>query len=213
MDYVELLSIHIPKTAGTSFYRILEQIYGDQVSISYKRRDVKPLLYNGVLNIAAPIRVMHGHFFYREVQQFKEAKVICWLRDPVDRVISNFHFFKDGLRNPERNPINYEHNKHRIDEDLLTYASRPENRNRMCEFLEGIAVEDLFFIGRQSHFEEDIKRLGRLLAWPHDILLPTLNKGRVQTALTDVNIRATISTLNNEDLVLYEKALELISIN
>ena len=36
---IELISIHVPKTGGQSFYQVLKQVYGDRLSISYRRRD------------------------------------------------------------------------------------------------------------------------------------------------------------------------------
>lgn len=215
---LDLLSIHIPKTAGTSFYHVLSQVYGTTLSVSYKRKHLKPLLLDGQLSlqsIAQDIRVIHGHFYYQEVKQLHQAtnaKVICWLRDPVDRLISNYDFFIAGLQNPSRNPVNYEHNKHRLNEDLLTYASKEENRNRMHDFLAGIDLESLFFIGRQEKFTEDIKRLGLLLGWPM-IEVPQLNKKiRSDASMKqyDTSIRHELASLNQLDVMLYQKALALI---
>lgn len=206
---LELISIHIPKTAGTSFYHCLQCVYGPDISISYKRRDVQPLLHNGQIPAMAVqhLRAIHGHFKYREVRQLHhatQAKVICWLRDPVARVISNFRFFKAGLNNPQRNPPDYKRNKHRIDEDLITYARRPENRNRMSDFLAGIAPEELFFVGRQSHYTDDLQRLRQLLGWPA-VQPVSLNRSAVAEPTIEVTELEAIRALNPLDVALWEK--------
>lgn len=150
--------------------------------------------------------VIHGHFTYREIEAIhlkSQAPVICWLRHPVDRVISNYHFFMEGLRNPARNPLQYELNKHRISEDLFRYAQRAENRNRMGKFLSGISFESLFFVGVMERFEQDVGKLGEMLDWP-PINIPKMNQGLAVE--TDREIRKKILALNQEDYSLYLQA-------
>ncbi|MEO1516251.1 MAG: sulfotransferase family 2 domain-containing protein [Bacteroidota bacterium] len=217
---IELLSIHIPKTGGTSFYHLLQEVYGNSLSISYKRRDYKRALREcGSLERALPagLRVLHGHLYYRELAALHRRdrpKVICWLRHPVDRVVSNFRFFKAGLRQPDRNRANYEQNKHRIDESLLEYARMAENCNRMSDFLDGLALEDLFFIGFLEQFEEDVRQLGRLLAWPPTDV-PQLNRGEPKSShqrLTRAEWQE-LAKLNSQDMALYRKACKLRGIS
>jgi hypothetical protein len=200
----KLISIHIPKTAGTSFYHILRQVYGDSLSISYKRRDIK-----GQAPFFDQSEVIHGHFLYEEVASLhlqSQAQVICWLRHPVERVISNYHFFIQGLQSPDRNPEQYELNKHRISESLLTYAQRKENRNRMHKFLQGISLKDMFFIGFVEQFETDINQIAKMLNWPK-VSIPVMNKGK--SIVTDPHIRQQILTLNHLDWELYQQAKRL----
>lgn len=209
---IELLSIHIPKTAGTSFHDILVQVYGEAVSASLKRRDV---LANerdspgGRLRFDTGLRVIHGHFKFREIAHLRvpgETRLICWLRHPVLRVVSNWHFFQDGLRHPQRNPEQFRQNAHRQGESLLTYAREEENRNRISDFLAGATLEDFFFIGIQEHFEEDIQRLGGMLGWP-EVQVRDLNKNSRVSEPSSAEW-AEISRLNSDDLVWYEQALQ-----
>ena len=212
---VDILSIHIPKTAGRSFYNILEQVYGTALSISYKRKDVLLSLKESptlAASIDTHIKVIHGHLYYKELQEIHHntnARVICWLRNPVDRVVSNYHFFIRGLKNPLRNPVGYATNKHRINETLIEYASRDENRNRMSKFLKGISTDELFFVGMQEYFEQDIMRLGRMLDWP-DITIPVINKSpnRNDQKILSAQTRKIIEDLNVLDLQLYKSVME-----
>jgi hypothetical protein len=213
---LELLSIHIPKTGGTSFYDMLRQAYGEEaVGISYRRRDViKAREEYGSLAASIPPsqKVLHGHLFYyelKEIHQLSGAKVICWLRDPIERVISNYRFFIHRLQNPEINPAVYELNKHRVNESLLKYASYRENRNVMSQYLKGLPLEQIDFIGFLDHFEEDVQRLEKILNWER-VQLPHLNKGAIKRSheLTDKEVQK-LTRWNKRDITLYNKAKEL----
>ncbi|MFT6020599.1 MAG: hypothetical protein ACI9CQ_003405, partial [Saprospiraceae bacterium] len=87
---LDLISIHIPKTGGTSFYQILQQVYGEELSISYRRKDYNEVIQRGLdlaKTINEEIKIFHGHLCYEElrtIHQNSNAKVICWLRDPVE---------------------------------------------------------------------------------------------------------------------------------
>ncbi len=214
---IKLLSIHIPKTGGTSFYEVLQQAYGPAVSKSFKRRDyfaAVKMHSNLEASLAKEIRVLHGHFYYDEIRTIHEkydSKVICWLRDPVERVISNFLFFKAGLQNPSRNVENYQKNKHRVDETLLEYAQKEENRNRMAAFLNGIELEELFFIGFLSSFEEDLNRLGQKLSWPA-IKSKRLNSGNTTQRNDFQNnkeLYQSLAELNDRDVAIYKRAKKI----
>ncbi len=200
---VKLISIHIPKTAGTSFYNILTQVYGEKLSIYYRRRDLK------ILDISQEQHeVVHGHFHFQEVRELHQKykpKIICWLREPVDRLISKYFFFIEGLRNPNRNPVQYELNKHRIDEDILTFASREETQNTMSKFLKGMETEDFFFIGQMEHFERDLKELATKLNWP-PYYIPQLNKGKKSGI--DQKTRDQIRDWNLQDIELYNRLIQ-----
>lgn len=91
-----LISIHVPKTGGTTFRRILRKWFGENLSIHYfnERENRMPVKHK-----TAPGICIHGHFnkkrkfgvrdYYPEARQF-----ISFLRDPFDIVLSRFFFVK-----------------------------------------------------------------------------------------------------------------------
>lgn len=209
---IELLSIHIPKTGGTSFYQVLQQAYGPAVTPSLKRRDYEALIaqHGSLLKAFGPeIRAVHGHLYYRELEALHQesgARLICWLRHPVERLLSNYRFFIHRLQHPELNPRVYAQNQHRREESLLEYASLEENRNRMSKFLEGILLENLFFVGLLENFEADLQRLAGLMGWPSPPTLPHHNRAELTDyPALDAGLYAQIASLNGEDMELYGK--------
>jgi len=94
-----LISLHIPKCAGQSFRRVLEQWYQSQFYIHYFQQ------YNALppRHELKPGICIHGHFnrtkgfgvmdYYPEVNQF-----ITILRDPLEAAISNYFFWKTKAR-------------------------------------------------------------------------------------------------------------------
>lgn len=210
---IRLISIHIPKTAGTSFHQVLQTVYGENVSHSLRRRDVSDLTVEGhVIGSRLDPRwtVLHGHLRYAEIAELQgltSADMICWLRHPADRVISNHAFFIDRLAHPEVNPEVSTLNAHRREETLLDYASLPENRNRMSWFLEGANLDTFDFIGFQEHFNDDLALLARRLRWPH-VEVPRLNE-RKEGVSVDPEVYEAICAWNEADLELYQEALRL----
>ncbi|MFP4370247.1 MAG: sulfotransferase family 2 domain-containing protein [Bacteroidota bacterium] len=100
-----LISLHIPKTGGTSFTEVLRNWYGDNLYLHYShlyddRVPRKFKIKEGFLfKKYKPGVCIHGHFnmnmkqgavhYYPFVDQF-----ITILRDPFKKMLSNYHFTK-----------------------------------------------------------------------------------------------------------------------
>jgi hypothetical protein len=217
---IKLISLHLPKTGGTSFHRSLQQAYGEGVTDSLKRRDVERMTAQYAdfdEALPANIRAIHGHLNYAEVAELHRhhaAKIICWLREPVARLVSNHRFFLAGLTDPDRNRAVYEANKHRAGEDLLTYARREENRNVMHKMLAGLELADYDFVGLLEDYDADLDRLAELLGWEPP-QAHHLNQGaaagakNVEGAGVIDDLRRQLLELNAADVALYQSALQL----
>jgi hypothetical protein len=214
---IELLSIHIPKTAGTSFRNTLRKVYGAKhvarIDIEHKTQiRVNEKLFTGkALN--RNFLVVHGHFrpveFRKWFEVDPEVKVITWVRDPVQRVISNYFYLSDMLAkyldegNRGLNILS------KMQRSLVEYAAAPVNRNRMARFLKGMLLEDLDFVGVVEHYEEDIKALAETLGWVNPPVFHH-NTGALPKVV-DPEVVQKILRFNQKDVELYNRALELRS--
>lgn len=93
-----------------------------------------------------------------------------------------------------------------------------ENKNKASWFLDGLAPEDIFFIGIYEQLENDISLLSQLMGWPSQADLPHRKSGDTYTkdndcttAYLDIDkkMRSDIAGLNSLDVDLYQQALRL----
>jgi hypothetical protein len=217
---LELISIHIPKTAGTSFRNVLKSVYGDEhvVRFDISMRSVVRMNEKPYFAKELPAaKVIHGHFFYKAiVNNFgipEGCPVITWLRDPVQRVISNYYYLEsrliDMLQEKKRDLQILE----RMQRSLVEFARIEMNRNRQSKQLRGVTLDKLAFVGIQEYFETDIKILAGILKWNKmpDALFH--NKTKSIRAEIPAEVEEEIQQLNRGDVELYEEALRLRGLN
>ena len=211
---LKLISIHIPKTAGRSFYQILSWAYNEKIGIPHNK---DMYVVNGRFDESLAdmdnVEVLHGHYRFKHIEHIYlkyNAKIVVWLRDPVDRVISNYYYNVNmNLLKPWK-----KRSELRKEMTLMEFASKPGQQNTMTQFLSGIVPENIFFIGITERFDLDVKKLGELLGWSGDIPQVMENKGTNYYENTEVptkydnitdNMRSKIRDLNMDDINLYEK--------
>ena len=102
-----LVSVHIPKTGGITFLRtVLEPTFGDRILLDYED---KPLAHDAAERNAHAHRFLpgddllarydcvHGHFLaVKYANAATPCEFACWLRDPVERVLSRFFYAQRG---------------------------------------------------------------------------------------------------------------------
>lgn len=185
---IQLVSLHIPKTAGTSFRNILKGVYGrrsvarlditkDVVKLNEKR-------YSGH-TLKSGIKVVHGHFKYDAIFSKlaieRSIPIITWLRNPVERVVSNYFYLRKIIQDCIFRGANEGNLGNRMIKSLEEYAVADANRNRMSKFLRGANLDDFFFIGFVETFDDDLRRLSHLLNWKS---YPVLKHNQTRCHLT-----------------------------
>lgn len=157
-----LVSIHIPKTAGTTIGYILD--YGVKRRILYDYmgpngyrgqiydEDVK-LLNQHKEFITKKFDVIHGHFHYKKYAQiFPEANYIVCLRKPVARTVSQyFHIIEEADPN------------HWLYDDLVSgkmdfidFVSLNHIRRAQSIFIEGRDIMDYKHVFLTEKLQESI---------------------------------------------------------
>lgn len=161
---LEIISVHVPKTAGTSFRQVLEHLYGNALQPIYTPEEGNSDIWQDRLPpIPEPTRAIHGHFPATKAmcERYPKARLVAWVRDPVQRMISFFnHWCRTG--NPA-NP-NYAYfvkNKCTI----VEFAGLDFMKNEMLGYLNRVPLESFAFIGIMEQFDTDIQRLADIMHW------------------------------------------------
>jgi hypothetical protein len=212
---LQLISVHIPKCAGTSFRNTLKAVYGEEsvVRLDISLQDERIRLNEEIWQkskVPTQVKVAHGHFsptLFQKYFRTNAAPYITWLRHPVDRVISNYYYLSKRLAEEleeEKKGLNI---LSKMQRTLMEYAADPFNQNRISKFLASNTLGDFMFVGIQEFYEQDLQALSKLLNWentPHFKHNVTGKKHEV-----DREIRAQIAAYNMQDMQLYQEALRL----
>lgn len=207
---LEIISLHIAKTGGTSFTNFMKAAFGEEQVTRWRRANhtVENKDWSHTLEKEAlRHRVLHGHFIYNEIKHIHEksnAKVIIWVRDPVERVISRYLYLQKQIDLDSNHP-----QKEKKDIGLLNFARLPAQRNVIASYLKGIAIEQLFFIGIFEQYEESVNEFKTLFGIENEIIIPWENNNKEykkQYTITD-DERQKIAELNEADNILYQDIL------
>ena len=90
----------------------------------------------------------------------------------------------------------------------MEYARSEMNQNRMSKFLKGLKLEDLFFVGIQESFDEDLRDLFERLGWKNAGSFHQ-NSSQHEKSFVSQNEREEIKRLNLSDVALYQEAVAL----
>lgn len=159
-----IVSIHIPKTAGTALGMYLDNgrdhrlVFDYGHAIANTRAFIlthKPLLER--------FGAVHGHFRYTKYNwAFPDAIYITVMRNPVDRTISNYqHLMRD------RDPGNFLYRRiKKYNLDVVGFSELPLIRDTQYQMLRGRDIMDYEFVGMSEEFEASVQALSRMLSMP-----------------------------------------------
>ena len=219
--------IHIPKTAGSSFaaeWSELQRPYRN-VHVDYEDRDTP---YDTKLERAVDqfiadaattsYRACSGHLTMRHVLKIRKARpetrIISLLRDPVERVISDFRYARTPAHPPYQEFI-------RQFPTIESYVDSPASQNKMFRFLTPdpklranelveFLDESTSFIGVTEMYPMSFNILLRLNGFNR---MPTQHRGK--TEATDLNkvertpeLIKRIRETNDRDVALFNVVRE-----
>ena len=211
---VELISVHVPKTAGKNFgYKILPQIYRpDEILYDYQELSVKTLIDQGQLT--NNIRAIHGHFpAVKYKDYFHQCQVVSWLRNPIMQLISAYFYWK------VKKDVFYSNEHKYVVENNLSFSEFIElkcTKNFVSNyFFKDIRLSEFTFVGIQEFFNEDLQSCMKTLE--NQVLeVQIFNKNEypeykeeVTKILDNKKTMTRIVELNGKDLQVYNLALKM----
>jgi len=213
---LDFISIHIPKTAGTSFRNTLKSNFGENNVV---RLDIDPdskeiLLENkpiGSSQLSHQILGIHGHMYYPDIinsfEIKRDTKWITWLRNPVDRVISNYYYLSEVLANELDEKGKGLDILSKMQRTLIEFARIDKNRNRMSKFLEGADISSFDFLGIMEFYHQDLQHFADVFGIEN--IQYYHHNSTVKKTEVDRKIRFEIEDLNKDDKALYELGIKL----
>jgi hypothetical protein len=219
---------HIPKTGGTTMYRIIERLIGsDRLSPHFSINE--DMQYDPSTFNFDKYSVIFGHMgaVWNEVLG-PRRKWMTILRDPVDRVVSQYYYWRNC--NPESSHLTYIHaaqthplaefvrlREEKIlqgnengqtwqlaDDFRVRYRSVPPRD--VLDIAKRNLVEQFVFIGIFEDYTGSVERLCRLFGTPLNGSIPTENRTPGRSSLQEIapGVIDAIRELNSMDQELYE---------
>ena len=211
MSISKFISVHVPKAAGTSFLNLLKKTYGGNVKTDYL--DIMNLnaviLHNVPTSFKYPPKIhkrmiISGHFKASKYLHLKRP-FVTWVRNPVDRAISHYYYWKKLWLKPKKR--NWDEKLSKLFESGMDLVQFSEIfSNQMSYFLD-VDLKRFVFIGVAEYYNESIKWLGKILDKDIPIGNKKLNVGNKHKISAD--IRSKIANNHKKDFELYNYALEI----
>ena len=173
-----IISVHMPKVAGTSFLYQLKMLYGEkQLLLDYNDDPSNPL---SIINIdpnfydafpiktIAPYKVVHGHFHPHKYIYVDSAFRLTFLRHPIGNVKSIYDYWtvqdKDFWDHPVFKYFKAE------DLSLTRFAMIPKIRYLYTQtYFGGFDMTQFDFIGDFEKYDQELLRLGNRLGLVFDL--------------------------------------------
>lgn len=212
----ELVSIHIPKSAGTSFRLILQSVYGEDV---VRRLDIGAAgevirldkQRTSLDQLPKQLRVAHGHFTYSDYCTFfgePDVPVITWLRHPVERLISQYYFLRQQYLDQVIHTNNSINTFHRLCRTLKEFAELPRHVNLQSRYLEGAKLEEFAFVGIVEDFENELVRLSKILNWDVPEIVHANKTRKMMKEQVEPDLYQYLLELNSKDMELYQRIID-----
>ena len=216
-----IISVHLPKTAGSSFKASLEQHFDLKVLLDYADLPIntppfqrnKNALISSLKNADydfGETECIHGHFMpakYLLMDTARPLTFVTWMRHPVERVISHYYFWQRRYW-PEAPPLH----KRIVEEEwsLERFCLSNEMQNLYQQFLWGFPLNNFDFIGITEHYIEDFRYFVKTFL-QKDVASykENINENRKGNYPISKSFRNKIESFHKVDMELYNSALKL----
>lgn len=218
-----LISLHLPKIAGLSFAASLQEHFGHPayqndytdwpINTPKLQRNFHALKHNFLLREKdfEGIECIHGHYLplkYLSLKKNKNTRFVTWMRHPVQRVVSHYHYWKRSY-DPKKSPV---FQRRMVEEawSLERFCLGVEVRNLYNAFLWRFPLTLFDFIGITEFYSEDFRWFCKniLKAYPEQKIENT-NKSVEEKYRLDADLLKKIEAFHQKDMLLYKKSLSL----
>jgi len=212
-----IISLHIPKSAGTSFKLSLKEHFGDALLEDYGTRPMRVPFERGrkraekfnkriQFDNYKNVHCIHGHFIAAKYASFRgNALFITWLRDPIERLYSNyFHIMR--ISESARNTIPRKVRKEKW--TLEEYCFHPLMKNFCSNFFWGFDISNFDFVGIVERFESEMEYFSSTFLDTTSNLFRVNANPDLEEYLIDPGLRADLEKFHSIDMEMYHRALE-----
>lgn len=223
-----LISLHTPKAGGSSFKKLLEENFKNKLLSDYKDtpinktvevRELEALRFRKKLRVYKKYiykfknyQCIHGHFLpfkYDYYLDKNNSLFITWLRDPLERLASHYHYW---YRSYDKKKSSFLHKK--VVEEKWSFekfAFSDEMKNFYSQFLWNFPMDYFDFIGIFEHLEEDMKYFCSKYLNKSSVSLPlvNINQNNKGSYLDEIDYIDELKKQHAEDYKLYDYAVEL----
>jgi hypothetical protein len=217
-----LISVHLPKTAGTSFGAALQGHFGERYRDNYADEGIsRPvqercrLAWSSAVVIAnegmGGVSCVHGHFLpakFLLLGAQVELTFVTWMRDPVERLLSHYRFWQQTYDKETSLP----HHRQVVEQKwtLEQFCFSDQFRNIYTQYLWGFPLENFSFVGISEHFADDMHYFARRYLGA-DLSVPHLNMSRPSYPgdHLDAGFLKEVKDFHAADMALYRRALDM----
>ena len=215
-----LISLHLPKTGGTSFKASLMTHFGERYCDDYSDQTFsQPRLERFRAALAAGeaiamrgldgIECVHGHFMpvkYQRLDAKRSLTFVTWMREPVARMLSHYDYWRENYDEKTATPNHRQFIKEGW--SLERFCLSEQFRNIYTQYLWGFPLERFAFVGITEYYREDMFEFSeRFLSTS---LQPRSNVTRhgVSRRIVDDVFLEKVRDFHAADIKLYQRALQ-----
>ncbi len=153
-----ILSLHIPKTAGSTLVSAYRGAFGPRTLYHNAHPDI--VYETSKHDLEERYDVIHGHLDLSRLKGIidDDTKIVTFLRDPVQRVVSSYHYHtKPDVTGDVATLVKSQNMS------LAEFAQQPGQSNLQSRMIAPIGRDRLNFIGFSEAFSDSLARLSDYL--------------------------------------------------
>ncbi len=203
-DDKSVFFVHIPKTAGTSFRKALQDVQLVKADYGVKATDTCPLIYRHMYEEVNPYQLkkemllkpfsLTGHVtIYKYADFFNLRHIITFMRDPIEQIVSHYNHY-----------VTYHNFKH----DFESFYRKTQFINFQGRCLGNFPLSLIGYVGITEAYSDSLAIINQGLKTHIGLLKQNMCKqAHKESRLLPAEVITELLSLNQQDVQLYQKAL------